>query len=93
MGRIAAKYGLKKTQVARQLRNYKDEKYGNTQIKLLLDAEQLEEKMQEGLSMEPAEFVTSTLGRICEKDSSSSVDFLNFSVAGIGGMLSFSYYY
>ena len=82
LGRIAAEFNLKRSQVVTQLRNYKDEKYGNKSIQLILDADELEEKMRMGLSMESAEFISNTLARIIcdnEKDTTSSVDFINFS--------------
>ena len=78
VGRIASELGLKRTQVSRQLLRYKEEKYGNTQIKLILDGNQLEEKMWQGLSMTSIEFITTSLERIYKKDSSSCRDFLNF---------------
>ena len=78
-GKIVLEFGLNREQVRRQLNNYKDAKYGNSQIKLILDADQLEEKIRMGLSMTTIDFVTSTLSRILSKDSSSSADFINFS--------------
>ncbi len=78
LGNIVTEFGLLKTQVARQLRNFKDEKYGNSQVKILLGADELEEKMRAGLSMETVEFVTLTLKRVHDKDPSSSQDFGNF---------------
>ena len=45
LGRIATELGPKRTQVSQQLLRYKEEKYGNTQIKLILEGDQLEEKM------------------------------------------------
>ncbi len=45
LGRIANEFGLNRAQAKRQLNNYKDAKYGNSQIKLVLDGQQLEEKM------------------------------------------------
>ena len=63
----------------RQLRNFKDAKYGNSQIKLILEADELEEKMRMGLSMETSEFVASTLSRILNPGLSSTSDFVNFS--------------
>lgn len=78
LGAIAAQFGLKKTQVALQLRNFKDEKYGNTQVKLILEADQLESRMRESLSMTSTDYVCTTLERIFDKNSSSSSDFMNF---------------
>ena len=48
LGDIVNKFELNRSQVARQLCNFKDEKYGNTQVKLLLEAGDLEEKMRMG---------------------------------------------
>ena len=81
VGRIASQLGLNRSQVSRQLLNYKNEKYGNTRISVFLRADELEEKMWLGLSMTAMEFVTSTLERICGNDPSSCSDFINFSTA------------
>lgn len=59
---------MNRGQGARQLRNFKDGKYGNSQVKILLDAEQLEEKLRMRLCMETIDFVTLTLQRIVDKD-------------------------
>ena len=40
---IKTKFDLNKPQIARQLKNFKEEKYGNSQITLIIDADQLEE--------------------------------------------------
>ena len=37
VGRIASELGLKRTQVSHQQLQYKEEKYGNTRIKLILE--------------------------------------------------------
>ena len=42
LGKIVTELKLSKGQVTTQLRNYKDERYGNTQVKLILDADELE---------------------------------------------------
>jgi len=61
-----------------QLQNFKDAKYGNTQVKLVLQANELEEILTMGLSMPSIEFVTTTLEQILNRDSIASSDFLNF---------------
>ena len=62
-----------------QLINFKEAKYGNSQISLLLNADQLQEKMRLSLSMETTEFVVMVLGRVLSNSTSSSRDFNNFS--------------
>ena len=39
-----SKHGLNKTQLTLQLKNYKAEKYGDSQIAIIIDADELEEK-------------------------------------------------
>jgi hypothetical protein len=68
-------------QVARQLLNYKKEKFMNTQVSILLNPSDLDERMREGMAMSPAKFVSSTLTRICDPDPSScGSDFSNLCV-------------
>ena len=61
---ILNKHGLDKSQLARQLRGFKAEKYGNSQITIIINADELEEKMRLSLSMTTIDFVTSVLDRI-----------------------------
>ena len=61
-----------------QLRNYKEEKYGNSQVSLLLSADELADKMRDSMSVSTADFVTSALGRIYDCEDSSGRDFCNF---------------
>ncbi len=70
-----------KTQVACQLLNYKKEKFMNTQVSILLNPSNLDERIHEGMAMSPAEFVSSTLTRTCNPDPSScGSDFSNLCV-------------
>jgi len=81
LGDIMRQFRLVKTQVARQLLNYKKEKFMNTQVSILLNPSDLDERIREGMAMSPAEFVSSTLTRICDPDTSSyGSDFSNLCV-------------
>jgi len=71
LGDITRQFRLVKTQVARQLLNYKKEKFMNTQVSILLNPSDLDERIREGMAMSTAEFVSSTLTRICDPDPSS----------------------
>ena len=61
-----------------QLINIKEAKYGNGQVSLLLNAEELKDKMRLSLSVETVEFVTSVLERIHTNYITSSREFNNF---------------
>ena len=80
LGTIAAKHELGRAQVARQLCNYKNERYDNSQIKILLEADELAEKLREGLSMTSIDFVTTCMDRIINEEGAiaSSADSANF---------------
>ena len=58
---IKAEFFLNEPQIARQLIIFKEEKYGNSQIEIITDADQLEEQMRMSLSMEPIDYVIFTL--------------------------------
>ena len=60
-----------------QLKNYKDAKYGLTQVKLVFDSDSLREKLQEGLGMSSQEFVGRFIVQLVDWSSSSN-DFNNF---------------
>ena len=60
-----------KTQVARQLLNYKKGRFMNTQVSILLNPSDLDERLREGMAMSTSEFMSSTLLRICDPDPSS----------------------
>ena len=51
LGDITRQFLLVKTQVARQLLNYKKEKFMNTQVSIQLDPSDLDEKIREGMAM------------------------------------------
>ena len=78
LGTIATELGLSREQVRTQLVNFKEAKYGNSQVSLLLNAEEPEEKMRLSLSVETVEFVTSVLERIHTNCITSSREFNNF---------------
>jgi hypothetical protein len=44
----------------------------NTQVSILLNPSDLDERLREGMAMSTPEFVSSTLLRICNPDPSSS---------------------
>ena len=76
---ITEKHGIeKRDQITRQLRNYKNAKYGFSQVKVILGEGQLERNIRLGLGMTSSEFVSSTLSAIINQSSSCS-DFNNFS--------------
>ena len=81
LGDITKQFLLVKTQVARQLLNYKKEKFMNTQVSILLNPSDLDERIREGMAMSAPKFVSSTLLRICDPDPSSyGSDFSNLCV-------------
>jgi hypothetical protein len=81
LGDIVRQYCLKKTQVARQLLNYKKGKFMNMQVSILLNQSDLDERIREGMAMSTPRFVSSTLLRICDPDPSSyGSDFSNLCV-------------
>jgi hypothetical protein len=77
LGDIMRQILLVKTQDARQLLNYKKEKYLNTQVSIILNPSDLDERICEGMAMSPAEFVSSTLMRICNPDTGCGSNFNN----------------
>ena len=56
IGTLAADLGLSRDQVRAQLANYKESRYGNSQIELLVNADELDEDLHLSLSMETNEF-------------------------------------
>jgi hypothetical protein len=81
LGDIMRQFCLVKTQVAHQLLNYKKVRFMNTQVSILLNPSNLDERIREGMAMSPAKFVSSTLTRICDPDPSSyGLDFSNLCV-------------
>jgi hypothetical protein len=78
---IMRQFLLVKTQVSRELLNYKKEKFMNTQVSILLNRSDLDERIRESMAMSPAKFVSSTLTRICNPDPSScGSDFSNLCI-------------
>jgi hypothetical protein len=65
---IQLEYGLAKSQVARQLKNFKDKKYRLKDIVLSQSPEQIKEVLEEGIGMEYSEFVCSVLTSLCEAE-------------------------
>ena len=81
LGDITRQFLLVKSQVARQLLNYKKEKFMNTQVSILLNPSDMDERIREGMAMSAPKFVSSTLLRICDPDPSSyGSDFSNLCV-------------
>jgi hypothetical protein len=81
LGDIVRQYRLEKSQVARQLLNYKKRRYLNTQVSILLNQSNLYERIHEGMAMSTPRFVSSSLLRICDLEPSSySSDFSNLCV-------------
>ncbi len=79
LGDIMRQFCLVKMQVACQLLNYKKGRFMNTQVSILLNPSDLDERLREGMAMSTPEFVSLTLLRICYPDPSSSYgsDFCN----------------
>jgi hypothetical protein len=83
LGDITRQFLLVTLQVARQLLNYKQEKFMNMQVSILLNPSDLDERIRirEGMAMSAPKFVSSTLLRICDPDPSSyGSDFSNLCV-------------
>jgi hypothetical protein len=57
LGEIARQYCLGKMKVAHQLLNYKKGKYMNTQVSILLNPSNLDERLREGMAMSTSKFV------------------------------------
>ncbi|KAL9181669.1 hypothetical protein ACHAXT_012012 [Thalassiosira profunda] len=70
--KIATEHGLKRSQVTRQLRNYKKERYGLALVKIILKEGELAEKIREGLATTADEFVIDTLKVAIERKSSNA---------------------
>jgi hypothetical protein len=72
---------LEKTQVARQLLNYKKGKFLNAQVSILPNQSDLDKRIREDMAMSTPKFVSLTLLRICDPDPSSfGSDFSNLCV-------------
>jgi len=65
LGDIMKQFCLVKTQVARQLLNYKKGRFMNMQVSILLNRSDLDERLCKGMAMSTPEFVSSILLKIC----------------------------
>ena len=70
--KIVDKFGLAKTQVSRQLNNYKKERYGHSKIQLTLSSDGIKERLMEGLGMTSVEFANTTLKKLSKSEDASS---------------------
>lgn len=77
IGTLATDLGLSRDQVRTQLANYKESRYGNSQIELLVNADELDEDLRCSLAMETSEFVIKTLKQLLDGDVSGGRDFCN----------------
>jgi hypothetical protein len=77
LGDIMRQFLLMKMQVAHQLLNYKKEKYLNTQVLIILNLSDLDERFCKGTAMSLAKFVSSSLMRICNPDTGCGSNFNN----------------
>ena len=55
---ITKRNGLKTNQINLQLQNYKNATYGISQVKLIFNSNELQEKLQIGLWLSPQKFVS-----------------------------------
>jgi hypothetical protein len=74
LGNITRQFLLVKSQVARQLLNYKKEKFMNTQVSVLLKPSDLDERIREGMAMSAPKFVSSTRKVALDDDTFVSDD-------------------
>ena len=75
---LVLEHPITREQVRTQLVNFKEARYGNSQVSLLLNAEELEEKMRLGLLVETVKFVTLVLKQIHTNCITSSRESKNF---------------
>ena len=80
IAKLTADLGLSRDQARTQLANYKEARYGNSQIELLVNAENLDEDLRLSLSMKMNEFVTTTMKRLLDGDLSGGRDFNNMAI-------------
>ena len=78
---IMKKFGLIRTQVARQLINYKKAKYQHTQLHFIMGSSDLKSMLRKALSMSTSEFVARTLNRMCNPQPEYDSNFNNLSKA------------
>lgn len=81
VGGIAREFHLQRDQVARQLLNYKKERFEHTQVTVIMNPCDLGQRMSDSLSMDAPEFVSRTLQRICHPKPEYGADFNNYSSA------------
>jgi len=67
---IISKHGLKRTQAARQLRNFKDREYSHSQITMLIDPDSIFEAIKDSLSVSSDEFVLNVMEMIINPEES-----------------------
>lgn len=75
---ITAKFGLEKSQLSRQLANYKKERFGHSTITLTHTTEAIRETLTSGIASTFKEFVSSTLVSLAKPTAEQSTDFRNF---------------
>ena len=76
---IAKKHDLSKTQIARQLKNYKDKKYRMKDVILEMSPERIKEVLEEGIGMDSRAFVVDVLSKLhSDEQSLGSRDVDNF---------------
>ena len=68
LGDIMRQFLLVKTQVACQLLNYKKEKFMNTQVSILLNPFDLDERIREGMAMSAPKFT-----QVCVLDTAKDL--------------------
>ena len=72
------KFGLIRSQVARQLNNYKKDKYQHSSLSFVMgSSSDIEQMLRDGLSMGTSDFVAQTLYRICNPKPEYGTDFNN----------------
>ena len=77
---VIEKFGLKRDQVSRQLRNWKGINFENSQVKMIINPEDIEDSVYQGLSEDSLEaWVTCVLGDIvARRDVDGSIDATNY---------------
>ena len=72
LDKIISDFNLNRTQASRQLRSWKAKKYDNAQVKIVIDPEDVELSIMEGISMELEDYVSEFL-QPSMKDAMSQV--------------------
>ena len=81
---LAADLGLSQDQLRTQLANYKKSRYGNSQIELLVNADELDKDLRLSLSMETNDFVIKTMKWLLDGDVSGGRNLNNMYGKGFG---------